>query len=145
MIYLCRKIKTNMRLSELQTGEKGVIIKVMGHGGFRRRIIEMGFIKGKTVEVLLNAPLKDPIKYKIMGYEISLRRQEAAMIEVMSEEEARESMQETHFHDPIAEDIPVSEAKLKEIARQSIFFTPSIPLSFQPLFRSVIQRKIPVT
>ena len=105
-----------MRLSELQTGEKGVIIKVMGHGGFRRRIIEMGFIKGKTVEVLLNAPLKDPTKYKIMGYEISLRRQEAAMIEVMSEEEARESMQETHFHDPIAEDIPVSEAKLKEIA-----------------------------
>lgn len=105
-----------MRLSELQTGEKGGIIKVMGHGGFRRRIIEMGFIKGKTVEVLLNAPLKDPIKYKIMGYEISLRRQEAAMIEVMSEEEARESMQETHFHDPIAEDIPVSEAKLKEIA-----------------------------
>lgn len=105
-----------MRLSELQTGEKGVIIKVMGYGGFRRRIIEMGFIKGKTVEVLLNAPLKDPIKYKIMGYEISLRRQEAAMIEVMSEEEARESMQETHFHDPIAEDIPVSEAKLKEIA-----------------------------
>lgn len=107
-----------MRLSELQTGEKGVIIKVMGHGGFRRRIIEMGFIKGKTVEVLLNAPLKDPIKYKIMGYEISLRRQEAAMIEVMSEEEARESMQETHFHDPIAEDIPVSEAKLKEIASE---------------------------
>lgn len=105
-----------MRLSELQTGERGVIIKVMGHGGFRRRIIEMGFVKGKTVEVLLNAPLKDPIKYKIMGYEISLRRQEAAMIEVVSEEEARESMQETHFHDPIAEDIPVSEAKLKEIA-----------------------------
>ena len=105
-----------MRLSELQTGEKGVIIKVMGHGGFRRRIFEMCFIKGKTVELLLNAPLKDPIKYKIMGYEISLRRQEAAMIEVMSEEEARESMQETHFHDPIAEDIPVSEAKLKEIA-----------------------------
>lgn len=104
-----------MRLSELQTGERGVIIKVMGHGGFRRRIIEMGFVKGKTVEVLLNAPLKDPIKYKIMGYEISLRRQEAAMIEVVSEE-ARESMQETHFHDPIAEDIPVSEAKLKEIA-----------------------------
>lgn len=105
-----------MRLSELQTGERGVIIKVMGHGGSRRRIIEMGFVKGKTVEVLLNAPLKDPIKYKIMGYEISLRRQEAAMIEVVSEEEARESMQETHFHDPIAEDIPVSEAKLKEIA-----------------------------
>ena len=66
-----------MKLSELKTGEKGVIIKALGHGGFRRRIIEMGFIKGKTVEVVLNAPLKDPIKYKIMGYEVSLRRQES--------------------------------------------------------------------
>ena len=75
-----------MKLSELKTGEKGVIIKVLGHGGFRRRIIEMGFIKGKTVEVVLNAPLKDPIKYKIMGYEVSLRRQEADMIEIVSEE-----------------------------------------------------------
>ena len=62
-----------MRLSELGTGEKGVIVKVLGHGGFRKRIVEMGFIKGKTVEVLLNAPLKDPIKYKVLGYEISLR------------------------------------------------------------------------
>ena len=49
-----------MRLSELRTGEKGVIVKVLGHGGFRKRIVEMGFIKGKTVEVILNAPLKDP-------------------------------------------------------------------------------------
>ena len=79
-----------MRLSELKTGEKGVIVKVLGHGGFRKRIVEMGFIKGKTVEVLLNAPLKDPIKYKVLGYEISLRRQEAEMIEVISEEEAKE-------------------------------------------------------
>ena len=71
-----------MRLSELNTGEKGVIVKVLGHGGFRKRIVEMGFIKGKTVEVLLNAPLRDPIKYKVMGYEISLRRQEAEMIEI---------------------------------------------------------------
>ena len=74
-----------MRLSELKTGEKGVIVKVLGHGGFRKRIVEMGFIKGKTVEVILNAPLKDPIKYKILGYEISLRRQEAEMIEVVDE------------------------------------------------------------
>ncbi len=78
-----------MRLSELKTGEKGVIIKVLGHGGFRKRIIEMGFIKGKTVEVMLNAPLKDPIKYKVLGYEVSLRRQEAEMVEVLTEEEAR--------------------------------------------------------
>ena len=79
-----------MRLSELNTGEKGVIVKVLGHGGFRRRIVEMGFIKGKTVEVMLNAPLNDPIKYKILGYEVSLRRQEAGMVQVISEEEAKE-------------------------------------------------------
>ena len=56
-----------MKLSELKTGESAVIVKVHGHGGFRKRIIEMGFIKGKTVEVLLNAPLQDPVKYKLMG------------------------------------------------------------------------------
>ncbi len=72
-----------MKLSELKTGETGVILKVSGHGGFRKRIIEMGFIKGKTVEVLLNAPLHDPVKYKIMGYEVSLRHSEADQIEVL--------------------------------------------------------------
>ncbi len=77
-----------MKLSELKTGEKGVIVKVLGHGGFRKRIVEMGFIKGKIVEVLLNAPLEDPVKYKIMGYEVSLRRDEADMIEIISEEDA---------------------------------------------------------
>ena len=71
-----------MKLSELKTGEHGVIVKVQGHGGFRKRIIEMGFIKGEDVEVLLNAPLQDPVKYKLMDYEVSLRRQEAEMIEV---------------------------------------------------------------
>ena len=75
-----------MKLSELKTGEKGIIVKVSGHGGFRKRIIEMGFIKGKQVEVLLNAPLQDPVKYKLMGYEVSLRHQEANMIEVVSAE-----------------------------------------------------------
>ena len=65
-----KKGRKTMRLSELNTGEKGVIVKVLGHGGFRKRIVEMGFIKGKTVEVLLNAPLRDPIKYKVMGYEM---------------------------------------------------------------------------
>ena len=77
-----------MNLAELRTGESGVIVKVHGHGGFRKRIIEMGFIKGKKVEVLLNAPLHDPVKYKLMGYEVSLRRQEAEMIDVITEEDA---------------------------------------------------------
>ena len=83
------KIK-DMRLSDLQTGEKGIIVKVYGHGVFRKRIIEMGFIKGKEVDVLLNAPFKDPVKYRIMGYEVSLRHSEAAQIEVISLKEAHE-------------------------------------------------------
>ncbi|MCD7936124.1 MAG: ferrous iron transport protein B [Tannerellaceae bacterium] len=73
-----------MRLSELHTGDKGVIVKVTGRGAFRKRIIEMGFIRGKVVEVIQNAPLKDPIHYKVMGYDVSLRRSEAALIEVVS-------------------------------------------------------------
>lgn len=73
-----------MKLSELKTGAQGVIVKVSGHGGFRKRIIEMGFIKDKTVEVLLNAPLQDPVKYRILGYEVSLRHSEAEQIEVVS-------------------------------------------------------------
>ena len=77
-----------MRLSDLHTGESGIIVKVLGHGGFRKRVVEMGFIKGKKVDVLLNAPLKDPVKYKIMGYEVSLRHSEAEMIEIITEEEA---------------------------------------------------------
>jgi len=77
-----------MKLSELKTGEHGIIVKVAGHGGFRKRIIEMGFIKGKEVEVLLNAPLQDPVKYRIMGYEVSLRHSEAEQIEVTTHEEA---------------------------------------------------------
>lgn len=76
-----------MRLSELRTGEKGVIVKVMGRGAFRKRIIEMGFIRGKMVDVIQNAPLKDPIHYKVMGYDVSLRRSDAALIEVVSETE----------------------------------------------------------
>lgn len=77
-----------MRLSDLKTGDKAVVVKVLGHGAFRKRIIEMGFVRGQTVLVELNAPLKDPIKYKIMDYEISLRRSEASLVEVITPEEA---------------------------------------------------------
>lgn len=75
------------KLSELKTGEHGTIVKILGHGAFRKRVIEMGFVRGHNVKVLLNAPLKDPIKYKILDYEISLRRSEADLIEVVKENE----------------------------------------------------------
>ena len=90
-----------MKLSELHTGQSGIIVKVTGHGGFRKRIVEMGFIKGQKVDVLLNAPLKDPVKYRVMGYEVSLRHSEANMIEVMTNEKqdvGDEKRETTYLH-----------------------------------------------
>lgn len=85
-----------MLLSDLKAGDSAVIVKVLGHGGFRRRILEMGFVRGQRVEAILNAPLRDPIKYRLMGYEVSLRRSEAAMVEVITLDEARmQRMQQT--------------------------------------------------
>ena len=81
-----------MILADLKTGEKAVVVRVNGHGGFRKRLIEMGFIQGKEVKVVLNAPLKDPIEYEILGYKVSLRREEARLIDVVTEEEAREAL-----------------------------------------------------
>jgi len=81
-----------MILADLKTGEKAVIVRVHGHGSFRKRLIEMGFIKGKEVKVVLNAPLKDPIEYEIIGYKVSLRREEARLIDVVTEEEARQAL-----------------------------------------------------
>ena len=101
-----------MKLSELATGEKGVIVKVMGHGGFRKRLIEMGFIAGKRVLVILNAPMKDPIEYEILGYRVSLRREEAALIEVLSEEEAQAHIAVEHSKEIIYADDSDREALL---------------------------------
>ena len=84
-----------MKLSELGTGERGVIVKVSGHGSFRKRIVEMGFVRGNKVKVILNAPLRDPIEYEIIGYKISLRREEASKIEVISEAEAKKILTES--------------------------------------------------
>lgn len=71
-----------MRLSQLETGHKAVIVKILGHGAFRKRVMEMGFTRGHEITCLMSAPLRDPIKYKILDYEVSLRRSEADLIEV---------------------------------------------------------------
>ncbi len=73
-----------MTLNELEQGEKGIITRVKGSGSFRKRIVEMGFIKGKVITVVKKAPLRDPIEYRIMGYEVSLRHSEARLVEVIS-------------------------------------------------------------
>lgn len=77
-----------MRLSEVVENNTVVITKVLGHGSFRRRISEMGFVAGKEITVLKNAPLKDPVEYQLLGYNVSLRRAEAYLIEVITPEEA---------------------------------------------------------
>ncbi|GET29552.1 ferrous iron transport protein B [Prolixibacter sp. SD074] len=85
-----------MRLSEVSENHTVVISKVMGHGAFRRRITEMGFVRGKEVKVLKNAPLRDPVEYQVMGYHVSLRREEAHLIEVVSPEEAIHHIEQTY-------------------------------------------------
>lgn len=71
-----------MNLSELKIGEKAVIVHVNGTGQFRKRILEMGFVHGKEVTVIQGAPMADPIHYRILGYDVSLRRADAELIEV---------------------------------------------------------------
>ena len=82
-----------MKLSELKNGETAVIVRLSGHGGFRKRIMEMGFVRGKKVTSVLDSPMHDPVKYNVMGYEVLLRRNEAAMIEVLPEEEAKRELE----------------------------------------------------
>ena len=89
-----------MRLDELHTGQKATIVKILGHGAFRKRMIEMGFVKGHEVRVLLHAPLRDPIKYSIMGYEVSLRQSEAHLVEVIPLEDNKEIVAEETDNTP---------------------------------------------
>lgn len=79
-----------MLLSRLKQGDKGIIVKVKGHGAIRKRMIEMGFVPGQEITVIRKAPLKDPVEYTIMGYNVSLRNSEARLIEVVSHKDLKE-------------------------------------------------------
>ena len=107
-----------MRLSELNTGERGVIVKVNGHGGFRKRIKEMGFVRGNKVKVILNAPLRDPIEYEVIGYKISLRREQAEKIEVISESEAKELLSSPENLQAIESDDSYIEKEMSSLAEK---------------------------
>jgi ferrous iron transport protein B len=85
------------KLSHLSNGQEGVIVKVLGHGAFRKRITEMGFVRGKKVTVIKSAPLQDPIEYEVMGYKVSLRHSEAELVEVVPTEEAEALADENPF------------------------------------------------
>ena len=101
-----------MRLSDLKDSESGIITKVFGRGAFRRRIVEMGFVRGKKVTVVKNAPLKDPIEYNLIGYNISLRRSEASRIEVITKNDEAELFEEK-YNGVITEELLKSSAKEK--------------------------------
>ena len=106
-----------MRLSELKPGETGVIVKILGHGAFRKRVMEMGFVKGREITLVLNAPLQDPIKFHLMDYEVSLRRSEANMIEIEPLEEWEKEIEEKLKIKPVDKVAPkTSKAKTINIA-----------------------------
>ena len=95
-----------MRLNELKTDKKAIIVKIVGHGAFRKRLIEMGFVKGREIEALLQAPMHDPVKYSLMGYEVSLRRAEANMIEIVPLEESGLTDESSHTNTLIEKKSP---------------------------------------
>lgn len=101
-----------MRLSDLKPGQSAVVVKVLGHGAFRKRMIEMGFVKGRTVKDMLQAPLNDPVKYSLMGYEVSLRRSEAAQV-VVAEVDAQGHPRPDN--DQAAYEIPLAPGHLSAI------------------------------
>lgn len=85
-----------IQLSKLGKGQEAIIVKVLGHGAFRKRIIEMGFIKGKKVTAIKKAPLQDPAEYRIMDYYVSLRRSEAQLIKVVTSENIKNEINPTY-------------------------------------------------
>lgn len=87
-----------MRLNELLPGQTGVITKILGHGAFRKRVMEMGFVRGREVTMILQAPLADPVKYKLMDYEVSLRRSEGRMIEIVPLDQWKEDIEHDIHH-----------------------------------------------
>lgn len=103
-----------MKLSDINVGQKAVIVKFEGSGSFRRRIVEMGFVKGKVVEVVKRAPLGDPIEYSLMGYNVSLRKSEAEHVEVISLHEA-EAIAESRRNDPAAP-TTITEEEIRSVA-----------------------------
>ncbi|HNZ62662.1 MAG TPA: FeoA domain-containing protein, partial [Paludibacteraceae bacterium] len=109
----------NTLLADLEPGQEGVISKIIGHGSFRRRLTEMGFVKGKKIKVIKKAPLQDPIEYEIMGYKVSLRRSEAELVEVMLLDQAQEWLNNRKFEGTFIDEIEASEPK-EEILQHSL-------------------------
>ena len=114
-----------MRLSDLKPGQTGVITKILGHGAFRKRVMEIGFVKGREVSVILNAPLQDPVKYALMDYEVSLRRAEAELVEVQLLEEWVNSRILPETHTEIHEDEELALVRQDKIINIALIGNPN--------------------
>jgi ferrous iron transport protein A len=73
-----------MTLDQALCGQQVIIKRIGGNGAVRRRLMDMGLVRGVNVEVLRTAPLGDPVEYKLRGYYLALRKSEAELIEIES-------------------------------------------------------------
>jgi ferrous iron transport protein A len=76
--------KANLRLNQVRVGRTVRVVRVHGEGALRQRILDMGLTKSAEVKVLKMAPFGDPIEMTVRGFELSLRKAEAACVEVES-------------------------------------------------------------
>lgn len=74
------EISTETTLDTLKPGEKAIIIRVRVVGPARRKLFDMGMVAGAEIELVRNAPLGDPMDYRIKGYHLSIRKEEASQI-----------------------------------------------------------------
>ena len=90
-----------MKLDKLKIGQPAVIVRVNGEGAIRRRLFDMGLTPGTTVELIKTAPFGDPMEVRLRGYELSLRKEDAAQIRVRMEAvkpRERETVSESAYH-----------------------------------------------
>ncbi len=114
-----------MRLSQLLPGESGIITKILGHGAFKKRVMEMGFVRGREVRMILNAPLQDPIKYALMDYEVSLRRSEAELIEIVPVSDWEKSVLKNDAETEAHEDVCFENVRKDKIINIALLGNPN--------------------
>lgn len=71
-------------LDQLTPGSKARIARIGGQGAVRRRLMDMGVVRGVEIELIKAAPLGDPLEFRLLGYHLSLRKSEAQLVEIES-------------------------------------------------------------
>jgi ferrous iron transport protein A len=78
----CREEDEMMTLDQLTTNQPAIVRRIAGTGAVRRRLMDMGLVKGISIERIKTAPMGDPIEYLVRGYHLSLRKSEAQLVEI---------------------------------------------------------------